>query len=86
MNVGSSSLERSVQQLRRERNAEKPFPDDRAKTYKRAGKADPLVRRTRYDLKKGFRSLDARRSDQIGLVYQLQVSMTSGQYNFCRPM
>ncbi|MGK1989580.1 IS3 family transposase, partial [Klebsiella pneumoniae] len=69
MNVGSTTLESWVRQLRRERQGIAP-----SATYSRAGKAGSPTGGTKYDIKKGYRALDVRLTERFTIVSRLSDS------------
>lgn len=78
MNVGSTTLESWVRQLRRERQGITPSATyySRPATYPRAGKAGSSPGGAEYDIKKGYRALDVRLTERFTIVARLSDSHT----------
>ncbi|MGP0837935.1 IS3 family transposase [Serratia sp. CY85251] len=78
VNVGSTTLESWVRQLRRERQGITPsaphYP--RAAAYPRAGKAGSPPGGTEHDIKKGYRALDVRLTERFTIIARLSDSHT----------
>lgn len=75
MNVGSTTLESWVRQLRRERQGITPSATPTA-TYPRAGKASSPSGGTKYDIKKGYRALNVRLAERFTIAARLSDSHT----------
>ncbi len=77
MNVGSTTLESWVRQLRRERQGIAPSatpitPDQQR--IRETGKAGSPPGGTKYDIKKGYRALDVRLAERFTIVARLSDS------------
>ncbi|QED65265.1 IS3 family transposase [Escherichia coli] len=77
MNVGSTTLESWVRQLRRERQGIAPSATPITPDQQRIRELEKQVRRpggTKYDIKKGYRALDVRLAERFTIVARLSDS------------
>lgn len=79
MNVGSTTLESWVRQLRREHQGDYALCHihySRPATYPQAGKAGSTPGGTKYDIKKDYRALDVGLAERFTIVARLSDSHT----------